>query len=290
MRRTLSVIGASVLFVVVGLLIKQGGVDFTEYSTQLAVILTTMSIGLLVWGFRPTFVHLFREKPISDLSVEISRPLDPKFKIVEARLFYPRTISRERRDPKKVNPYHKLILIKDLKKAYYVGSYAWNLILTNKIEWFTEDDQDIEEWCKKEGYVLVKEDATEDYLLEPYFDAEIRKKKASYRQGELVLFRTHYRGDLVNGFFDNEILPPNGQVFSDGRPRAWSWAPDTLDNEHPATRGNLNGYVNHKSKWSWRVPQDAPTGEYRLYMRVYNHLDINNRPVIDEKEDTFFVI
>ena len=167
MRRILSVIGACVLFIIVGFLIYQGEIVLSEYSTQLALILTTTAIALLAWGFRPTFVQLFREKPISNISVEISRSLNPKFKHVEARLFFPHNVSREKRDPKQTKPRHKLILIKDLKKAYYVGSYAWNLIITNKIEWFTEFEQDLDEWCKKGGYELIKRDSTEAVLLEP---------------------------------------------------------------------------------------------------------------------------
>lgn len=215
---------------------------------------------------------------------------DRNLQHVEARLFYPNNVIRENRDPKKNNPHHKIILLKDLKKAYYVGSYAWNLIIMNKIEWFSENDQDIEEWCNNEGYTLFKEDADEDNLLEPYFFAEIRNKKSTYRRGEPLLFRTIYRGNLTNGFFDNQIEAPLGQVFPDGRPVAWSWAPDTLDNDHPTTRGNLDGLVNtYSSDWSWIIPRNAPVGEYTIYMRVYNHIRVGERPIVAQQEDVFVV-
>lgn len=104
-------------------------------------------------------------------------------------------------------------------------------------------------------------------------------------------FKTHYRGKLTDGFFDNEIDPPQGTVFSDGKPRKWSPAPDTLEDMYPNTKGKLNGYINQPpSEWSWGIPDDAPLGKYQIYMRVHSHLGINNRPVMDEKEETITVI
>lgn len=234
----------------------------------------------------------FRLRSINTHALTSNPHFDPKLTHVNARLFYPQMSrwkkflhldEKGERNPKKKKPRHKLILIKDLKKAYYIGAYAWNLIIGDKVEWFCEEEQDIEEWCKKEGYVLIKEEATEDSLLEPYFKAEVRDRKKKYRKGEPVLFRTHYRGELVNGFFDNEI------VFPDERTHVWSWAPDTLINEHPSTPGSLHGYVNHPSDWNWDIPSNAPAGTYRVFMRVYNHLEPGKRPIIRQAEDAFVV-
>lgn len=278
-RKIISVLGGAILLLLVGVWVYSGDLILPDFITRLVV-------GIIIMAITPIFANALRK---STFEPKVN-PFNPKYDYIEARLFYPRTISWERRDPRKIKPHYKLILIKDLKKAYYVGSYVWNLILTNQIEWVTEDEEDLDEWCGKKGYALIKEDATEYNLLEPCFYAEIKDKKFTYRHGEQVLFYTHYRGNLVNGFFDNEILLPNSKVFSDGKPMTWSWAPDTLDNVYYATKGNLNGYVNHESNWNWCIPQNAPRGEYQIYMRVYNHLDINNRPIIDQKEDTINVV
>jgi hypothetical protein len=62
MRKLLSVVGAIVFFFLVGLLIYQGGVNLSDYSTQLAVLLTTLGIGVLAWGFKPEIANLVKGK------------------------------------------------------------------------------------------------------------------------------------------------------------------------------------------------------------------------------------
>lgn len=210
---------------------------------------------------------------------------DPKFEHLEARLFYPPDVSWEKgeRTPHKNNPRHKLVLVTDLKKAYYVGKYAWNLILLDKIPWFSDDEQDLRKWCISEGYEYIPKNGTEKKLLKSFFSAEIIDKRKNYRQGENVLFRTHYRGELKNGFFDNEITGPN-------KFKEWSWAPDTLENALLDTQGKLDGYVNHLSKWSWGIPRDAPSGKYTIFMRVYTHHGVNKRPIINEKIEELTVV
>ncbi|MHA2345643.1 MAG: hypothetical protein ACXACP_02890 [Candidatus Hodarchaeales archaeon] len=217
---------------------------------------------------------------------------DQRFKHVEARLFYPPEIKYEKgdRDPKRNNPRLKLILLTDLKKAYWVGKYAWNLIYEDKIRWHSEDKQNIEEWCKREGYTLIPRDATESNLLEPYHQAEILNKKRIFKRGAAIIFKTQYRGKLINGFFSNQIFTPKKTAFSNGSRRTSSWAPDTLDSGDPYVKGKLNGYDYHESVWSWSIPLDAPLGLYRIYMRVHNHFTAKSRPTIAQIDDTFAVV
>lgn len=230
------------------------------------------------------------KKPKTDVATSIIGSRDPRLKHVEARLFYSSDVNWEKKqiDPKKNNPRHKLILVKDLKKAYHVGTYAWDLILKNKIEWFSEDDQDLEEWCKKRGYTLIPDDASEDKLLEPYYLFEIVDKKTEYMRGESVYFRTHYRGRLIKGFFDNEMTPLSGERLPDGRSSYWKWSPETMDN--PYGEGKLDGFFDHQETWNWIIPYDAPTGQYRVIMGVLNHHDVNNRPRIAHKEDIITLV
>jgi hypothetical protein len=221
----------------------------------------------------------------------------PNFDHVEARLFYPKKYSWEKgeRDPKKNVPRLKLVLVKDLKKAYYVGDYALKLIQNGKIRPFSEDEQDLAEWCRKHGYVLIPEDGTEDKLLEPYFEAEIKNKKIEYHPREHVLFRTCYRGSLTNGFFENEIVHSEGKLFPSGQFQRkkncdHSWPHETLSYwaKWFPIKGKLNGYTCHESEWSWMIPQKVPDGKYRIFMRVHNCIGTNT--LIREKEETITVI
>lgn len=61
---------------------------------------------------------------------------EPNFDHIEYWFFYSKKFKHElgERDPKKHVPRQKLVLIKDLKKAYYVGKYALNLVLSDEIK------------------------------------------------------------------------------------------------------------------------------------------------------------
>jgi hypothetical protein len=225
----------------------------------------------------------------------------PNFDHVEAWFFYSKKFKHSlgERDPKKHVPRQKLVLVKDLKKAYYVGEYALNLVLAGKIRsWFSDDKQDnLDEWCRAKGCKLIPEEATEDKLLEPYFHAEIKNKKEKYHAREQVLFKTHFRGKLTNGFFHNEIVNSELKKFPSGRfgrlkNHDNSWATDTLSYWAKWIfidrffKGKLNGYVNYLSEWSWAIFEKMPKGEYRIYMRIFGE----NQAVIREKEETIVIV
>lgn len=263
------------------------GLSLSDVLLIVMVIIGGLLIAVGLWKSR---LNVSKPKVMS---------LDPKFSHVSARLFYsPKRRWHKTRVPtkhwweisKQTPSRHKLVLVKDLKKAYWVGKFAWDLIIEDKIEWFSEEDQDLDQWCKKEGYYLVNEEATRDKLLEPYFKAEIKNKKSEYHLGEVVLFRTHYRGELTNGFFSNQIFAPIGKTFTDGLNRKSSFPFDTLESGDPNIQGKLDGFVNHLSDWHWGVPLDAPLGQYRVYMRVHNHFRADNRPVVAESQDSFVVV
>jgi hypothetical protein len=266
-----------------------------------------VSLPVLSWIFTALMIISIVMITVIWLKKPSSKKSEPNFdEFLEAYFFYPKKYSRERgeRDPKKIVPRKKLVLIKDSRKAYYVGEYALNLVLTDKLtNWFTEDETkelDLDSWCTQKGYTLIPENGDENKLLEPYFEAEIKDKKEEYRLGDIVLFRTHFRGFLNHGLFDNEIMHCEGKKFPRGkfhrkRNRDWSWPTETLSVfaklrfwiEVPIFRGKLNGYVDKEVEWHWCIPFGAPLGQYRIYMRVYN----GSLPqTIREREDTITVV
>jgi len=79
MRKIFSVLGALILLSFVSYLICSGSVILPDYWTEVAVALTMMAIGLLVWGFKPEIMRLVkgkksREKPT--IAVDVGRSID----------------------------------------------------------------------------------------------------------------------------------------------------------------------------------------------------------------------
>jgi hypothetical protein len=197
---------------------------------------------------------------------------------VEARLFFPSNIKRSERDLNHI-PHKKLVLVKDSRKAYYVGEYALNLIKMRKIEWFAEDEQDLNDWCKTNGYTQIPENGDKDKLLERFFEAEIVNARPEYHLGESVNFRTRYRGNLKKGFFHNTITRIDGQPFPSGilqrmKTCEYVYPENTLSwwakwKKFPfQPLGKLNGYNTFEAKFYWKIPRKAPLGQYRIFMRV----------------------
>jgi hypothetical protein len=122
------------------------------------------------------------------------------------------------------------------------------------------------------------------------FKARIVSKKENYLTGDTVLFEAAYRGPVHQGFYDVEVILPPGSRFKSGSKRCWAWDPHTLRDPWPNREGELNGDVNVISRWSWKIPDDAPEGIYRIAMRIYEHFGVNNRPVLAEIEDIIMVL
>lgn len=254
-----------------------------------------LSIMLLVLGIILIIIDIKR-KPTFEKKDE------PNFDHIEAWFFYSKKYSwgKGERDPKKHVPRQKLVLLKDLKKAYYMGEYALNLVLNDKIKSsLTDNEQDnLHEWCNARGYDLIPNDGTKDRLLEPYFKAEIKDKKSEYHPRDIVLFRTHYRGKLTNGFYHNEIVHSENKKFPSGtfhrlKNHDYSRGTDTLSNRAKwkwfwFIKGKLNGYVNYSSEWSWIIPYNAPKGKYHIKMCVYNWNSV--KTVVEQKEETIVVV
>ena len=122
----------------------------------------------------------------------------------------------------------------------------------------------------------------------PEFSAEIVNKKKYYIRGiDTINFRSAYKGKLQNGYFANElsfqikfkvepkdifkfVFKPNiPNVSADGL-SVKSFCLETIDNTNDRI-GNLNGNRHYKWKqWKWEIPNDAPLGEYKVKMMVFN--------------------
>ena len=200
------------------------------------------------------------------------------FDHLEYWFFYPTKYNWERRerDPARNVPKQKIVLVKDTRKAYIVGKYALDLVLNNEsISWFSESEQeDLNSWIVSKGYDPTGEEGTKKKIIDiPFFEAEIKGKKEEYHRGELIRFRTHYRGYLKKGFFDNKIVNVDGIKFVPKRfwrkyDRAWSWPVETLGLNAkwrywflswiPSFQGKLDGYVDATCEWSWESRQTHP--------------------------------
>lgn len=231
-------------------------------------ILAIIGITLIIIGF-------WKKSP--------NKLIKPNFDHVIACFFYPEKYSWDKgeRDPNKIVPRLKLVLVTDSEKGYYIGDYIMKLVKNRKIKWLSEDKQDLNEWCKNTGYKLIPEIGTEEKILEPCFKAEILNKKQEYHRGDKVFFKSYFRGLLNHGFLSNKIVNSEGKKFPSGqfhrqKNRDYSWAPDTLKYRYKwipnfLIRGKLDGYVKHQTEWCWIVPYNAPFGEYRISMCVYNN-------------------
>jgi hypothetical protein len=121
-------------------------------------------------------------------------------------------------------------------------------------------------------------------LREPVFLAEIRAKKEAYDRGDKIVFRSKYKGNVVkNAFFANYITAPNGTLFNYTTPNVEkdfqsvrTWPKKTLDEW--SDKGKLNGYVNTDwVEWSWDIPTNAPIGQYKVLMAIWNTFKNDNK-------------
>lgn len=119
------------------------------------------------------------------------------------------------------------------------------------------------------------------------FSAEILEKK-QFRLGETVRTKIHFKGTLQGGFYDNMFRAPKGKTFPWGG-SDW-WCPDPNTSPTTAGQGKLIGEVDKESTWGCTIPLDYPTGEYVVYIRVYDHLPNGQRPVIRERVETIEIM
>jgi len=122
------------------------------------------------------------------------------------------------------------------------------------------------------------------------FEAEILNKK-EFELGETVFFHVKFKGELKYGFFDSMIKAPLGKLLPDGEDHTWSRSPETLADMDYQSLGKLHGKKLHESTWSWPIPLNFPTGEYTIFIRVYDHLgEQRERKPIKENKETITII
>jgi hypothetical protein len=157
-RETLSAIFVLGIFSFVVVLAYRGDVILPAFWAEFAAGLAMTGIAVLYWGFKPEI-----DRTLKDRS-----SFDPKFDHIEAWLFYgPKVhLSENNIGPEKNSPRHKLVCNTVTKKAYYIDSVVWRMICDGKIRWHSDIDQDLDKWCAKMGYELVRKDARESHLLD----------------------------------------------------------------------------------------------------------------------------
>lgn len=179
-------------------------------------------------------------------------------------------------------PFH--LLIRDASKLGLIDRhFVDSLLLYRNIrnnavhDGITPTPQDVQTVLK-----ITKQIAGKLHSLTEDFHAEIIEKR-EYQVRERLKFRVRFRGYLRSGFLDAYILGPNNIS-------AWSWDRETLINDLPSTPGNLRGPVEFDKTWDWIIPADFPSGQYHAYIRVYDHLDSNERIIVAEKKVKFYVV
>lgn len=181
MRRMLSVVIASSLFLAVGYLVFSGNIVILDFWTGLAVASIPMAIAVLMWGFKSDILRWTRRSKYvvktSDLgwSGDLASRLDPKLSHVCAFFFYPKEISYEKgeRNPMKNMPRFKAIVNYSTKEAFWMAEYAIELFRKGKIQWVSadgENEEEMSEYLQKRAITLFRRPATKADLVPPKRD------------------------------------------------------------------------------------------------------------------------
>lgn len=93
-----------------------------------------------------------------------------------------------------------------------------------------------------------------------------------------------FRGNVVNGFFDNRVLHQESDFGT------WNWDPETLSSGRGGTPGKLNGPLDIKKTYSHST-DDWPRGHYKIFVRLYSHPVPGERArlIVAENEHDFEV-
>jgi hypothetical protein len=133
------------------------------------------------------------------------------------------------------------------------------------------------------------------YIGKPIFKGEIDSRQEKYDRGkEHVIFKAQYNGKIKNGYFAAEIIQsqhsefPNDTFHLDNTSgNVTSFCEPTINdnmendwNIHniPSELGKINGQ-NIKTKWfywTWKIPEYAPIGDYRVIIGVWSDSQDDN--------------
>ena len=100
-------------------------------------------------------------------------------------------------------------------------------------------------------------------IVEPIFESEI--KPSTVKQGEIYSTRVKFRGNVINGFFDNYVKHLESTWDT------WNWDKETLKNTGHTAAGELHGIVDIERNYDWPTT-NWPKGKYKIYVRLYDHL------------------
>jgi hypothetical protein len=85
------------------------------------------------------------------------------------------------------------------------------------------------------------------------------------------------------------FLAPKGKKFPSGKIDWWCVDNHTKPDVQGGP-GKLSGQVEQEYTWPCTIPLNYPTGEYTVFIRVYDYLPTGQRPVIREKVETIAIV
>ena len=100
---------------------------------------------------------------------------------------------------------------------------------------------------------------------------------AKIKQGDNYTTNVKFKGEVINGFFDNLIRHKEKSW------KTWNWDSETLPDANQNSGGTLNGYIDINKSYTHST-KDWPKGKHTIYIRLYNHPVIgeNTRIVVSE--------
>ncbi|KAA2281391.1 hypothetical protein [Candidatus Nitrosocosmicus sp. SS] len=149
------------------------------------------------------------------------------------------------------------------------------------------------------------------YIGDSIFEGEIKNKQEKYdKNNDVVIFKSRFFGNTQYSYFAAEIIPPKHSFFppntihlDDASGNVTSFCDMTINgniqnawNIHniPFDLGKIHGR-NVKTnwfEWSWKIPESAPKGEYRVIVGIWSDSqeeNVDKNIPIHFYEKSFFV-
>jgi len=116
---------------------------------------------------------------------------------------------------------------------------------------------------------------------------EVEISPLQLKPGGKFTTNAKFKGNLINGFFDNAIIYPlsgGTGVYWNPDPKTWDTSKDT---------GKLQDFVEINSKWDFVIPENSSKGDYLVSVRMYEDpygIPQKGRYILASKDITIKVI